>query len=151
MKNAEKIAIRYRNSYEQVVGLGIIAFGSLLFSYLNYLVSAEQNLPIILAIHTTLTISFWLLWKAESLRRLKLEFCLFLTVFAFEASWFFSFYSLHQKLLALGVILIWMTNLLILTALFWKKDKIAGLSLSIVLFWTFYLLSTNIMLCITNP
>ena len=151
MKNTERTSAHYRTQYEQVVGLGIIAFGSLFFTYLNHLLIAAQNLPIALAIHASLAISFWLLWKVESLRRLKLELCLFLTVFVFEASWFLSFYLLHQQLLALGFILMWMTNLLLLTALFWKKDKMAGLTLSIVLIWTFYLLSTNIMLCITNP
>jgi tryptophan-rich sensory protein len=167
MKNSEKtlprvrLSLSHRTAAEQSVGLGIIAFGSMLFAYLNQQlyksgnahpwITASWNLPVMIAIHTCVAIAFWLLWRSTSLRKMKPELYLYLTSFAFESAWTYSLYKLHLQLLALGPILLWMTNLLVITGLFWKKDRAAGSSLILALAWTFYLMSINIMLCITNP
>ncbi len=158
-----------RTFAEQTVGLGIIALGSFLFAALEMTFFTEEsqwlasmktaswafsdsyNLLALGAVHGSLALSFWTLWRSVSLRSLKLELSLFLSMFVLESIWGLSLFKGHETLLALLALLLWMSLDVILAVLFWKKEKIAGAFFFFPLIWTFYLISTNMVLCIANP
>jgi translocator protein len=159
----------HRTFAEQTVGLGIIALGSFLFAVLemtfftggsqwlaslktpSWAFSGSCNLPVLAAVHASLALSFWTLWRCYSLRALKLELSLFLSMFVLESIWGLSLFKGHETLLALLALLLWMSTDVILAVLFWKKEKVAGAFFFLPLIWTFYLISTNMVLCIANP
>ena len=159
----------HRTLAEQCVGFGIIASASFLFAFLLMTFFTEGALwlatlinPfwtlsntyayfVLVLVHASLTFSFWILWRSFSLRKLKLELSLFLSAFILESIWGLSLFKGHETLLALFALLLWMSAQVILTALFWKKEKAAGILLFLPLLWTFYLISTNMALCIANP
>ncbi len=158
-----------RTLAEQTVGLGIIALGSFLFAMLEksfftegsewiaslntpfWKFSDSYNFLALTAVHSSLAISFWTLWRSFSLRVLKLELSLFLSMFVLESIWGLSLFKGHEALPALFALLLWMSTDVLLSVLFWKKEKIAGALFFLPLIWTFYLISTNMVLCIANP
>ena len=159
----------HRTKPEQSVGLGIIALGSFLFALLLmtffteggpwisslknpfWKFSDSYNFPALASVHASLAFSFWILWRSFSLRALKVELSLFLSAFILESVWGLSLFKGQETLLALFALLLWMSAEVILSALFWKKEKVAGLLFFLPLIWTFYLISTNMALCIANP
>ncbi|HEX2583317.1 MAG TPA: TspO/MBR family protein [Chlamydiales bacterium] len=158
-----------RTLAEQTVGLGIIALGSFLFAVLEMTFFREGsqwvaslNIPFwkfsdsytflaLTAVHSSLALSFWILWRSFSLRVLKLELSLFLSMFVLESIWGLSLFKGHETLPALFTLLLWMSTEVLLAVLFWKKEKIAGMLFFFPLLWIFYLISTNMVLCIANP
>lgn len=162
------LKLRGRSLPEQLIGLGIITFISLSFAVLNtflmdignswyatlrcasWSLSTEVHTVCSTAAYLALAFSFWSIWRLYSLRKLHLELSLFLAAFFFGGLWSVSLYVIHEPLLALVAILLWMSEIIGLTALFWRKEKSAGYFGLVTLCWTLYLLSTTIMLCITN-
>ena len=159
----------HRTLAEQTVGLGIISLGSFLFAFLLmtffnegsrwiaslntpfWTFSDSYHFPILALVHASLAFAFWILWRSVSLRGLKVELSLFLTAFILESVWGASLFKGKETLLALFALLLLMSAEVILAALFWKKEKGAGLLFFFPLLWTFYLISTNMVLCIANP
>lgn len=129
----------HRTRPEQLVGLGIFLLISFGFQLACYPCSF------------CLALSMWTLWRRYSLRVLKLELSAFLAQFLFQAAWAVSSFALHQTLLALvALLLLWCTTLLA-TLLFWKKEPIAGWLLVFPLLWIFYLVGSNMVICISYP
>ena len=159
----------HRSLSEQLAGLGIIGLSCLAFAFFGgYLFQLHSDWystlhhapwsiptswysPLITIVHFCLALSFWTLWRRHSLRTLTIEFSLFLGLFFLESTWTLSLFSIQQTLLSLIALLLWMVDAMVLTALFWKKEKTAGQFLLPFLFWLFYLVSVNMVLCITNP
>jgi len=158
----------HRTRAEQSVGFGIIAVASFLFAFLLITFFNEESLWVaslktpfwrfsnsysfsaLSFVHVSLAFSFWTLWRIFSLRTLKVELSLFLTAFILQSVWALSLFKGKETLLALFALLLSMSAQILLTALFWKKEKIAGALFCFSLIWTFYLISTNMVLCIAN-
>lgn len=137
----------HRTRPEQLVGLGIyllIALGFEVFSRLT-----GEFLGTLYFI--CLALSMWTLWRRNSLHVLKLELSLFLSQFAFQMAWCISSFVLQEELLALVSLLLLFSNTLLATLLFWKKERLSGILLLFPLFWIFYLVGLNMVLCISNP
>lgn len=101
--------------------------------------------------HFLIAASMWTLWRRFSLRVLKLELSVFLSQFAFQAAWFFSFFFFQQTLLALVALLLLFCNILLASLLFWKKERLSGQILILPLLWVFYMVGINMAICISNP
>lgn len=158
-----------RTLSEQIVGFGIIAIGSVSFFLLNrflfamgsgwfaakhqapWTLPSTWNMPVLACVHIAIAVSFWYLWRVHSMKHLKLELYLVLSCLFMETVWSTILYVLHEPLPALVALILWMSAGHILTALFWKREKLAGCFFFLSLVWIFYSLSTNIVLCITNP
>jgi tryptophan-rich sensory protein len=72
-------------------------------------------------------------------------------MFVLESIWGLSLFKGHETLPSLFVLLLWMSTDVLLAILFWKKEKVAGGLFFLPLIWIFYLISTNMVLCIANP
>lgn len=140
----------HRTRPEQLVGLGIYLLVCLAFEFLSGL--ASHYSPILGTLYfISLALSMWSLWRRYSLRVLKLELSIFLAQFLFQMAWTFSFFVLQETLLALVALLLLWCNTLLATLLFWKKEPFSGWLLLFPIFWIFYLVGLNMVLCISNP
>lgn len=166
---AVRVTSSNRRSFpEQIVGLGIITLCSFFFAVLSILffgqesewytalhrpawsIGSSWSSIFFSSVHAILALSFWIIWRRHSLRTLKLELSIFLAGFFLEALWSASLYRIHQLLPSLIALLLWMCGAIVLSALFWKKDKLSGKILLFPLLWILYLISINMMLCIAN-
>lgn len=140
----------HRTKPEQWVGLGIYLILGLGFEVMS---AFGQEFSFFLTTLYFLCISFsmWTLWRLHSLRVLKLELSLFLAQFLFQIVWSVSFYGLHERLLALFVLLLLWFNTLVAALLFWKKERLSGGLLFFPVLWIFYLVGLNMVKCISNP
>jgi hypothetical protein len=132
----------HRTLAEQSVGLGILL---LLCSVTCLFVKRLAPLSGLSAL--LYAVSFWTLWRRNSLRLLKLELTLFIAQIALNVGWVVTFFFLQHKLLALFVLLLLWCNTLLMTILYWKKERLAGFALSLPSLWVFYLLWLNIVVC----
>ncbi len=139
----------HRTLPEQCVGLGIFLLISLGFELLSGMMKPFSGLIIALctAYFISLAFSMWTLWRRNSLRVLKLELSIFLSQFAFQVAWGFSFFFLQQMLLALAALLLLWCNTLLTSLLFWKKERLSGGFLLFPLLWIFYLVGLNMVIC----
>jgi tryptophan-rich sensory protein len=148
-----KLSSSHRTIPEQLVGLGIYLLASfLLFASLRFFPfpsAAISDLTYQILSFTHLLswgVSMWLLWRAHSLRKSKLELSLFLAQFLFLISWCITC-STGAMLLAMAVLLLLWCNTLIAAVLYWKKEKISGVFLVFPILWIFYLAVLNMLLC----
>src|SRR5579862_2608186 len=112
-----------RSPSEQLAGLGIIAIASLLFTAFNIWLHAG-SWPIQWLNHGCLTLSFWSLWRFESMRKLRVEFILFLSLFLFEILWSLTLFQ--EPILALILVILWISDAILVSLLFWKKNKLSA-------------------------
>ncbi len=159
----------HRSISEQLVGFGIIVLACLGFVFMSsplfsiqrdwyqslkhapWAIAANWYPIVFTVVHTTSALAFWTLWRRYSLRSLKWELSLFLTMFLFESIWSLSLYGIHAPLLALVALLLWMSSAFCCAALLWKKERLSGQFLFPLILWIFYLVSVNMVLCIANP
>ena len=157
-----------RTFAEQIVGFAIIALCSFAFAALAAIffeqgsdwysglqkpawsIDASWAFLFFGSLHALFALSFWMIWRRNSLRILKLELSIFLSGFLLEAIWSASLYRIHQLLPSSIALVLWMCGAIVLSALFWKKNKLAGKILVLPLCWILYLVSINMMLCIAN-
>jgi tryptophan-rich sensory protein len=148
----------HRTRPEQVVGLGIYLLICLGFQWTCGLATQFYGAipsPLYAAFCTvyyvSLALSMWTLWRSYSLRVLKLELSIFLGQFLFQMLWGAGFFVLHEMLLALVALLFLWSNTLLAGLLFWKKERLSGSLLILPLFWVFYLVGLNMVICISKP
>jgi tryptophan-rich sensory protein len=164
-----KLRASNRSLGEQFLGLAIISIvcllpvlvSSFLFSikqeWYQTLRHAPWEIPLswhpalFSVVHGFISLSFWTLWRSHSLRNIRPELSLFIGFLLLESIWGLSLLGMQEKLLALMVLLLWMSQTICCAALYWKKEKAAGLLLIPTLGWIFYLVSANMVLCIINP
>lgn len=92
-----------------------------------------------------LSFSMWLIWRLFSLKSLKIELFALLLSFVLQASWFVNHFLFQADFLALFSLLLLFSNLLLCILLFGKKEKLAGVFLAYPLFWTLYLIGTQML------
>lgn len=90
----------------------------------------------------------YLLWRAYSFKHLKLEMSLYFLAISFHTLWYTFFFYLEQPLLALITLLLLFCTLLVLSLVFWKKEKAGGILATPYLFWIFYTICQNMLFCI---
>lgn len=152
-----------RNYAEQLIGLGILLLFSFAAISLNPLLSSSyhyssrlffKSLPlstfhgIFLGMFFLNTLSFWCIWRKESLRRLKIETSLFISLFIFSILWQSIFFLVNSSLLSLIVLLFSGCLTLLLMALFWKREKLAICLLIPYLLWIMCLSWNNLSICL---
>ncbi len=156
----------HRSIPEQLVGLGIYLIMSFGFYLLHgwFIAFSTGSLwvaksipflpegnglasPLMTLYFIFLSLSMWVLWRRTSLKRLKLELSLFLSLLSLMALWSFSFFVLQESLLGLVSVLLASCTIVLTAILFWKKERLASLLLSIPFFWVFYLSSLTMYVC----
>jgi tryptophan-rich sensory protein len=95
----------------------------------------------------SLSLSMWSLWRRHSLKKLKLELSLYLSIFILVSLWSFTFFGLRESLLGLVALLLSWCTLPLMAVLFWKKDRLSSGWLSIPFLWIFYLASLTMFIC----
>ncbi len=106
--------------------------------------------PLWTLFYCTQAISFWTLWRRNSLLNLKLELSLFLCQFAFSTLWFLSLFVWQQSLLSLVFLLLQNIATLLCTIVFWRKEQPAGQWMCVGLSWGIYIASLNMALSLLN-
>lgn len=141
----------WRNSHrtrpEQLVGMGIYLCIGLGCTYISGLMT--QFLSFFYALF--FSFGMWALWRSYSLRVLKLELSAFLAQLVLQMAWGLSSFFLQEELLVLVFLLLLFCNTLLMTLLFWKKERLAGVLYLFPLLWVFYLSWANMIFCIANP
>jgi hypothetical protein len=137
----------YRTRPEQLVGLGIFLLICLGIEWISGLTTNFWGTLYFIA----LAFGMWGLWRRYSLRVLKLELSVFLTQFVFQVMWSVSIFILHQSLLSLVSLLLLWCNTLLALLLFWKRERFSGLVFVFPLLWTFYLVTLNMLTCMSTP
>ncbi|MBS0626416.1 MAG: tryptophan-rich sensory protein [Verrucomicrobia bacterium] len=157
----------YRSWPEQLLGLGIflvVSFGFEIlhrwffsfsgesewfrdlkqapWSFAGWAVSPIGTLSLV-----AMSLSMWGLWRRRSLKTLKPELSLYLSILVLMFLWSFSFFRLQELLLGLVALLLAWCTLLVTGLLFWKKDRFACQLLVIPFFWIFYLASLTMVIC----
>lgn len=161
----------HRTRPEQLVGFGIFLLICLAFEMVDgklvqaslegswfdalvqapWAISMKTSAPYWTLYFLTLSVSAWTLWRRVSLRVLKLEMSIFSAQFLFQLAWSVSFFLLQETLLALvALLLLWSCHLLC-ALLFWKKEKTAGILLTLPFLWIFYMMCVNMAICASNP
>lgn len=137
----------HRSLIEQFVGASIIGLFSIAFGIFETWFFPQEftsiNFLIFTLLHAMVAASFWTVWRSHSLRNLKIELSLFFCFIFFKTLWSLSYYFLQEPLLSLIALILWLSNGLILFALFRKKEKTSGWFLIFPLFCIFYLVLIN--------
>ncbi|OGN55338.1 MAG: hypothetical protein A3D96_03565 [Chlamydiae bacterium RIFCSPHIGHO2_12_FULL_44_59] len=131
----------HRTLGEQLVGFSIYLTLSLSIGLLFPLASSFYDL----LASMVLGLSMWSLWRVYSLKRLKVELSIFFAQFSLQVIWNMSNHVFAQELLALVSLLLLWSNMIMVTLLFWKKQKLSGVLLLYPIFWIFYLVGVNMI------
>lgn len=153
----------YRTKIEQLIGLAILLLFCFAALSINPFLSNSYHcicrlffkcLPlstfhgIFLVVFSLNTLGFWSIWRKESLRRLKVEAVLFGSLFLFTSLWQTIFFFTNSILLSLVMLLFTGSLLLIIMALFWKREKIASCLLVPHFLWIICLSWNNLSFCL---
>ena len=153
----------YRTKTEQMIGLAILLLFCFATLSINSLLSNSYHCicrlffkclslstfhGIFLVMFSLNTLGFWSIWRKESLRRLKLESTLFGSLFLFTTLWQTVFFLTSSALLSLVMLLFTGSLLLIIMALFWRREKIASCLLIPHFLWITCLSWNNLTLCL---
>lgn len=101
--------------------------------------------------HLAMATSIGLLWRAHSLKTLKLETGLFLASLILESIGLLSFFFIHETLISLIFFLLLFCSILLAVLLFWKKEPLSSQIMIAPFFWIFYIVGINMAICILNP
>lgn len=150
----------YRSKLEQFIGLMILFVFSIAINVICSMISDPSLFqksipkgiynPIWSTLFTCISLSFWLLWRRQTLRKLKLEASLISSQYLFIFLWNNFLFVLKTNLLALTSILFLGSSLLIMMAIFYKKEKLSGYILIPYALWVFYLTWNNMLICSLN-
>jgi tryptophan-rich sensory protein len=156
---------------EQAAGLAIFVLAGLLvqaicnefvqFSYLSDwfmgLAQAPWAMgkwaygPLWIAYSLTLPVAAWLVWRTHPIRAVAMEIVCFSLLLFLQILWSFSFFFFRETLVGLSTLLVLWAFLIASLVLYWKRDKLAGQLLLLNFLWMSYLVSLNMVICVTNP
>jgi translocator protein len=108
--------------------------------------------PVWTLLYLLMGIAAWRVWATHGFaeRSARLALVLFLVHLIFNAAWTWLFFGLHMlTVAAIEIIILW-AMILILTALFWKRDRIAGALLLPYLLWVTYAVTLSIGFAVKN-
>ncbi len=108
--------------------------------------------PVWTLLYLLMGIAAWRVWVRHGFGdgRARIALVLFLVHLIFNAAWTWLFFGLHMlTAAAIEIVILW-AMILILTALFWKRDRIAGALLLPYLLWVTYAATLSIGFAIMN-
>lgn len=153
----------YRSRIEQSIGLFIFLLFTIAFYSIGSIIldphlckcqillggtSAAFFQKIYLSFFSLSTLGFWLVWRKESLRGLKLETVLFSIQFALSLLWQLTFFVWQNSLLSLATLVFLGVVALLLLALFYKREKISVYLFVPWILWIIFLSWNNLSICI---
>jgi tryptophan-rich sensory protein len=140
----------HRTAAEQIVGLGIFLLFCCSFGIVQS--SIVYGFKLFWTVYFLLQgLGMWTLWRRYSLRVITLEFSLFYAQFVLQAAWMITLFGFQHPLLAVAILLLHLSNTLVATLLFWKKERLSGQILCLPLLWVFFLMGQSLITCILNP
>lgn len=140
---------------DQIVSLLIFLILGLLSWSSIYVLDSSMFSSLIFAKSTHLLYFFlstalWQIWRANSIRTLKIEVVLYFLTNLFSLAWHTTFLMMRQSLISLVFIFLLLAVSLITCFVFWKKDRFAGFLVVPFIFWVLYAITLNLFITL-NP
>ncbi|HSX38280.1 MAG TPA: tryptophan-rich sensory protein [Chlamydiales bacterium] len=112
----------------------------------HWALSMAISNPPWIAYHFLIAGAMWILWRRYSLRVLSLELAIFLCALFLEIGWSLSFYC-DEPLFALATLVFLCSSAILGALLYWKKERFSGQAFLLSFLWIFYVMSTNMSIC----
>ncbi|MFT4068257.1 TspO/MBR family protein [Paraburkholderia sp.] len=104
--------------------------------------------PVWTVLYVLMAFSAWRVWKHDGLTA---AIILWVVQLVFNAAWMWLFFGLHRPGTGLIDILILLVLIVMLTYVFWRRDRLAGLLLVPYVVWVAYAALLNYALWQMNP
>jgi len=92
--------------------------------------------PVWTTLYVLMAVAAWLVWRRAGFRGAAAGLTLFVTQLVLNALWSYLFFGLHRPDIALIEILVLWGVLLVVTVMFWRAIRLAGVLLLPYLLWT---------------
>ncbi|WP_240162795.1 TspO/MBR family protein [Paraburkholderia sp. Cy-641] len=104
--------------------------------------------PVWSVLYVLMAFSAWRVWKRDGL---SAAIVLWVVQLVFNAAWMWLFFGLHRPEMALTDIVILLVLIVMLTGVFWRRDRLAGVMLMPYVIWVAYAALLNYALWQLNP
>jgi translocator protein len=104
--------------------------------------------PVWTVLYVLMAVSAWRVWKRDGLTA---AIVLWVVQLLFNAAWMWLFFGLHRPGIGLIDILILLVLIVMLTFVFWRRDRLAGVLLVPYVVWVAYAALLNYALWQLNP
>ncbi|MGF6964061.1 benzodiazapine receptor [Paraburkholderia sp. WC7.3g] len=104
--------------------------------------------PVWTVLYVLMAFSAWRVWKRDGLTA---AIVLWVVQLLFNAAWMWLFFGLHRPEAGLVEILILLVLIVMLTYVFWRRDRLAGILLVPYVAWVAYAALVNYALWQLNP
>lgn len=102
--------------------------------------------PVWTLLYILMAVAAWLVWKRYRFKEARLGLSLFVAQLVLNAAWSYLFFGIQRIDLALGDILALWTLILIVTILFWNRERLSGVMMLPYLAWVSFAVCLNFAL-----
>lgn len=107
--------------------------------------------PVWTTLYVLMAIAAWRVWRRSGFEGARGALSLFVVQLLLNGAWSWLFFAMHQGLASFIDILVLWPCIAVTTALFWRRDRLAGLMLVPYLAWVGFALFLNFSVWQRNP